>query len=395
MALTNMSLSLIHTQQPTLYMQHGLQIQDAAGYNSLYTTRLTSSSLINRPCSAIGMGMMMSCNKTLTIARLIPQSKYSEQDHGAQLNDRSTDHWQKKLQAAGRSGLTTYRQCTQVTAARLHRTPQVSICASLQTNSGVKQLVQISNPADILLEKLSEAEPAAPLASNSSAADSVTALVNRLFLWDSLPKSDKVQTFSVYEINELDRESPAYLGFSIFNFNKKITGGFLGWLKNAENTLKGAHGIGDLIPFSNKLYDGSLTRRLGITAGLTMVVQDFPGQGSVQDKSHKLFFPDRYEAMYTFYMGDLGHISVQGPFITFQDTLLTVTGGAGLFREAKGVVHLHNITPYKLLYTFYLKHIPEIPQCLTAQVVEPNEDVKPVPNAVACKPGSTLPNYTE
>jgi hypothetical protein len=136
----------------------------------------------------IGMGMMMSCNKTLTIARLIPQSKYSEQDHGAQLNDKSADHWQKKLQAAGRSGLTTYRQCTQVAAARLHCTPQVSICASLQTNSGVKPLVQISNPADILLEKLSEAQPAAPLASNSSAEDSVTALVNRLFLWDSLPK---------------------------------------------------------------------------------------------------------------------------------------------------------------------------------------------------------------
>jgi hypothetical protein len=136
----------------------------------------------------MGVGMMMSCNKTLTIARLIPQSKYSEQDHGAQLNDMSANHWQKKLQAAGRSGLMTYRQCTQVTAARLRRTPQVSICASLQTNSGVKPLVQISNPADILLEKLSEAEPAAPLASNSSAADSVTALVNRLFLWDSLPK---------------------------------------------------------------------------------------------------------------------------------------------------------------------------------------------------------------
>lgn len=188
MALTNMSLSLIHTQQPTLYMQHGLQLQDAADYNSLHTTRLTSSSLINRPCSAMGMGMMMSCNKTLTIARLIPQSKYSEQDHVAQLNDMSADHWQKKLQAAGRSGLTTYRQCTQVAAARLHCTPQVSICASLQTNSGVKPLVQISNPADILLEELSKAEPAAPLASNSSAADSVTALVKRLFLWDSLPK---------------------------------------------------------------------------------------------------------------------------------------------------------------------------------------------------------------
>jgi hypothetical protein len=60
-----------------------------------------------------------------------------------------------------------------------------------------------------------------------------------------------------------------------------------------------------------QLYDGSLTLRLGITAGLTMVIRNYPAKGSAQDKTHPFYFPDRYETMYTFYLGDLGHISVQ------------------------------------------------------------------------------------
>lgn len=86
---------------------------------------------------------------------------------------------------------------------------------------------------------------------------------------------------------------------------------------------------------------------------------------------------------------------VQGPFFTFEDSLLTVTGGAGMFREAKGVIHLHNITPFKLFYTFHLRGIPELPRHLTAKVVEPNEYVQPCTEAALCKTGFTLPNYTD
>lgn len=49
-----------------------------------------------------------------------------------------------------------------------------------------------------------------------------------------------------------------------------------------------------------QLYDGSLTLRLGITAGLcTLISHDAEKKG------------DRYEALYSFYFGDYGHISVQ------------------------------------------------------------------------------------
>ena len=88
-------------------------------------------------------------------------------------------------------------------------------------------------------------------------------------------------------------------------------------------------------------------------------------------------------------------VFLQGPFITFEDTLLTITGGAGLFREAKGVVHLHNITPFKLFYTFHVRGVPELPKILTAAPVEPNDNVQPCSDAVLCKPGYALPNYTQ
>lgn len=86
---------------------------------------------------------------------------------------------------------------------------------------------------------------------------------------------------------------------------------------------------------------------------------------------------------------------MQGPFSSFEDTLLTITGGAGLFREAKGVIHLHNITPFKLFYTFHVRGVPELPKILTASPVEPNEFVHPCREAAACKAGFTLPNYTD
>ncbi|KAG0585115.1 hypothetical protein KC19_3G259600 [Ceratodon purpureus] len=251
---------------------------------------------------------------------------------------------------------------------------------------------QRGNKADELLERWAK-QPA-----SASGRGSETEAVRRLFMWDSLPKKEEVQLFSVYEINEHDRDSPAFLPFSTINISKpRINTSFLSGLSNLFTTLSGdhEHGLGDLVPFTNKIYDSTLRVRLGVTAGMTMVVKAYPGQGQKHHKKQKLFFPDRYEATYTFYLGDMGHVSAQGPFSSFEDTLLTITGGAGLFREAKGVIHLHNITPFKLFYTFHVRGVPELPKILTASPVEPNEFVQPCREAAACKAGFTLPNYTD
>ncbi|GFY86812.1 allene oxide cyclase 3 [Actinidia rufa] len=177
-----------------------------------------------------------------------------------------------------------------------------------------------------------------------------------------LTLGDKVQELCVYEINERDRGSPAYLRLS----------------------QKSVNSLGDLVPFSNKIYSGDLQKRLGITAGLCILIQNFPEKKG-----------DRYEAQYSFYFGDYGHIAVQGAYLTYEDTYLAVTGGSGIFNGVYGQVKLHQIVfPFKLFYTFYLKGIPDLPADLVCTPVSPSPTVEPSPAAKACEVGATIPNFT-
>ncbi|KAG8382936.1 hypothetical protein BUALT_Bualt05G0131700 [Buddleja alternifolia] len=172
----------------------------------------------------------------------------------------------------------------------------------------------------------------------------------------------KVQELYVYEINERDRRSPAYLPLS----------------------QKETHSIGDLVPFSNKLYSGDLQKRLGITAGLCVLIQN------LQEKNG-----DRYEATYSFYFGDYGHISVQGAYLTYEDTCLAVTGGSGAFEGVYGTVKLQQIVfPFKLFYSFSLKGIKDLPAELVVKPVAPTPSVEPSAAAKAAEPQATLPNFT-
>ncbi|KAL1819150.1 hypothetical protein ACET3Z_014019 [Daucus carota] len=173
----------------------------------------------------------------------------------------------------------------------------------------------------------------------------------------------KVQELSVYEMNERDRSSPAFLKLS----------------------QKSTNSLGDLVPFTNKIYTGDLQKRIGITAGLCILIQNVPEKKG-----------DRYEAVYSFYFGDYGHITVQGQYLTYADTYLAVTGGTGIFEGVSGQVKLQQlIFPFKLFYTFYLKGIPDLPQELLGQAVAPSPTVEPTAAAKACEPGSTIANYTQ
>jgi allene oxide cyclase len=160
-------------------------------------------------------------------------------------------------------------------------------------------------------------------------------------------------------MNERDRASPAYLRLS----------------------AKDKNHLGDLVPFTNKLYTGDLQKRLGITAGLCILIKNVP-EG------------DRYEAQYSFYFGEYGHIAVQGPYLTYQDTFLAVTGGSGIFEGVYGQVKLQQIVfPFKLFYTFYLKGIPDLPEELLGTPVPPTPAAEPTPAAKACEEGATVANY--
>jgi allene oxide cyclase len=172
-----------------------------------------------------------------------------------------------------------------------------------------------------------------------------------------------VQELYVYEINERDRGSPAYLPLS----------------------KKEVQSLGDLVPFSNKLYSGNLEKRLGITSGICVLIQHVPERNG-----------DRYEAIYSFYFGDYGHLSVQGQYLTYEDTYLAVTGGTGIFEGAYGQVKLQQIVfPFKLFYTFYLKGIPDLPHELLGTPVPPSPVVEPTPDAKGVRPNAVIKNYTK
>ncbi|KAL6551858.1 hypothetical protein OROGR_008012 [Orobanche gracilis] len=175
-------------------------------------------------------------------------------------------------------------------------------------------------------------------------------------------RSSKIQELNVYEINEHDRGSPAYLRLSQKNVNS----------------------LGDLVPFSNKVYTGDLKKRAGITAGICILIKNEPEKKG-----------DRYEAIYSFYFGDYGHIAVQGEYLTYEDTYLAVTGGSGIFEGAYGQVKLHQIIfPFKLFYTFYLKGIPDLPSELLGEAVAPSPSVQPTAAAKACEDGATISNFS-
>lgn len=185
-------------------------------------------------------------------------------------------------------------------------------------------------------------------------------------------KAGAVQEMCVYEFNERDRNSPAYLPFSLnfqFNFRKGVPNG----------------AVGDLILFTNKIYDGTLQMRLGISAGTCTLIKYYPEKDG-----------QRYEASFSFYFGDYGHISMQGAYLTFEDSFLAVTGGTGIFAGVYGTVKLHQITfPNKFLYTFYLQGIDDLPEELTRVPVPPSPSVKPSFAAARAMRGATAPNYTD
>ncbi|VAI61535.1 unnamed protein product [Triticum turgidum subsp. durum] len=141
----------------------------------------------------------------------------------------------------------------------------------------------------------------------------------------------KVQELHVYELNERDRESPAYLRLSA---------------KQSQNAL------GDLVPFTNKVNNGSLDKRIGITAGICILIQH---------------------------------------------SYLAVTGGSGVFEGVYGQVKLNQIVfPFKIFYTFYLKGIPDLPkELLCTAPVPPSPTVEPTPAAKATEPHACLNNFTD
>jgi allene oxide cyclase len=81
---------------------------------------------------------------------------------------------------------------------------------------------------------------------------------------------------------------------------------------------------GDLLTFHNKLFDASNTTMVGKDQG--SCIRIIPGRS--------------WECTWTNFVRG-GHITVEGPFFDTHDSLVSVTGGTGIYRNVRGQMLLH------------------------------------------------------
>lgn len=132
-----------------------------------------------------------------------------------------------------------------------------------------------------------------------------------------------------------------------------------------------------------QLYTGDLQKRIGITAGICILIQHNAERNG-----------DRYEAVYSFHFGKYGSLAVQGAYLTYEDTYLSVTGGSGIFEGVSGQVKLNQLVfPFKIFYTFYLKGIKDLPEELLGKPVDPSPAVEASPAAKALEPHAVIEGF--
>ena len=100
---------------------------------------------------------------------------------------------------------------------------------------------------------------------------------------------------------------------------------------------KGADNVGDILTFSNPVYDATNTQQLGSDQGYCVRV--------IVGKS--------YECHWTLQLSS-GQITVDGPFFDSSDSTLAITGGSGRYAGASGEMSLHardaKSTSYDFIY---------------------------------------------
>lgn len=104
------------------------------------------------------------------------------------------------------------------------------------------------------------------------------------------------------------------------------------------NTGPRGDSTGDLLTFHNKLYNASNTKVIGSDQGSCIRIA--PAQGS-------------WECSWTNFVPG-GHITVQGAFFDTHDSIMTVTGGTGGYRNARGQMLLHARPDGSFNFTFSL-----------------------------------------
>jgi hypothetical protein len=109
---------------------------------------------------------------------------------------------------------------------------------------------------------------------------------------------------------------------------------------DAEHNIGTSHAgdsSGDVLTFHNHLYKNG--KRVGRDIGTCV----------------RIVAPKSWECSWTNLLKG-GHIDVSGPFYDTHDSVLSVTGGTGIYKQATGQMHLHAVNGGKAyVFTFTLK----------------------------------------
>ncbi len=101
---------------------------------------------------------------------------------------------------------------------------------------------------------------------------------------------------------------------------------------------KGADNLGDVLTFTNPVFDAADKNEIGADQGFCIRVK--PGVA--------------YECLWTLKL-KAGQITVEGPFLDAGDSMLAVTGGTGKYADVRGQMKLHarnaKGTEYDFVYT--------------------------------------------
>jgi allene oxide cyclase len=112
--------------------------------------------------------------------------------------------------------------------------------------------------------------------------------------------------------------TPALASETLLNFVERA--------KSDTVTDTGAKGdsAGDILTFANEIYDEANAAKLGDDNG--WCVRTVPGKA--------------WECFWTVTLAD-GQITVEGPFLDGQDSVLAITGGTGKYVDVTGEMALH------------------------------------------------------
>jgi len=99
--------------------------------------------------------------------------------------------------------------------------------------------------------------------------------------------------------------------------------------------------IGNSLVFHNEIFDYNNTHRLGTNQGRC-----------IRMKTGK---NGKWECYWSIILND-GQISVQGPFLDAENSVLAITGGTGKYNNSGGEMEIHHrILPNEFLFIYHIK----------------------------------------